>query len=115
MIRLGKTLSARGTPEFAQALKTELEQIAIDRLPLQQGLCTGNAVADEPFTVVVNRVSEAGEVIRVTVGIFFKSVIGGCSCTDDPTPASEINEYCEVQLEIDTRSAATAIALVDGN
>ena len=112
-IRLDKTLSAWGTHEFVQALKMELEQVTIDSLPLQQGLSIGNAVANEPVTVVINHVVETGDVIRATVGIFFKSVIGGCSCTDDPTPASEINEYCEVQLEIDTHSAATAVALVD--
>lgn len=113
MIRLEKTLSARGTSEFGQVLKAELEQVAIGRLPLQQGLSTGSAVADEPFTVVINRVEEGTDFIRATAGIFFKSVIGGCSCTDDPTPASEINEYCEVQLVIDARSAATVFALVD--
>ncbi len=112
-IRFDKALHAWGTPGFVDVLKMQLEQISADRLPLQQGLSTGNYVADEPFTVVINRVAEAGDVIRATVGIFFKSVIGGCSCNDDPTPASEINEYCEVQLEIDTHSAATAVALVN--
>lgn len=113
MISLGRTLSARGTPELAQALKLELEQVSIDRLPLQRGLNTGNAVIDEPFTVVISRIEEEADVIRATVGIFFKSVICGCSCTDDPTPASEINEYCEVRLEIDIRTAATSVALVE--
>jgi len=45
------------------------------------------------------------------VGVFFQSVIGGCSCTDDPTPASEINEYCEALLEIDKATADTVIMI----
>jgi hypothetical protein len=110
-IRLDKALKAWGTPDFADVLKQELVQLGADQLPLQQGLSTGNYVADEPITVVVNRVAESGDVIRVTAGIFFKGVIGGCSCTDDPTPASDINEYCEVQLDIDKATATTTVAL----
>jgi len=110
-IRLDKALKAWGTPDFADVLKQELVQLGADQLPLQQGLSTGNYVADEPITVVVNRIAESGDVIRVTAGIFFKGVIGGCSCTDDPTPASDINEYCEVQLDIDKATATTTVAL----
>ena len=112
MIRLDKALRSWGTPGFADVLKQELAQLGADQLPLQQGLSTGNYVADEPITVVINSVIGMEGVIRVTAGIFFKGVIGGCSCTDDPTPASDINEYCEVQLDIDRSTAATTVALV---
>lgn len=62
--------------------------------------------------MVINSISEMENIIRVKAGIFYQSVIGGCSCADDPTPVSEINEYCEVQLDIDKATAATAVALV---
>jgi hypothetical protein len=110
-IRLDRALAAWGTPGFAEVLIQELARLGADRLPLQQGLSTGNYVADEPITVVINRISGKDDVIRVTVGIFFKGVIGGCSCTDDPTPASDINEYCELQLEIAGTGTATAVVL----
>ena len=112
MIRLDKALRAWGTPDFAGTLKQEIAQLDAGQLPLQQGLSTGNYVADEPITVAINSVAEMEDVIRVTAGIFFKGVIGGCSCTDDPTPISDINEYCEVQLDIDKSTAATMVALV---
>ena len=112
MIRLDKALKAWGTPDFAVILKQEIAQLGTDRLPLQQGLSIGNYVADEPITVAINSIAEMEGIIRATAGIFFKGVIGGCSCTDDPTPASDINEYCEVQLDIDRFTAATTIALV---
>jgi len=69
-------------------------------------------VSDAPFTVSVNTVSEVDNFIRVTAGIFYQGIIGGCSCTDDPTPVSDINEYCEVQLDIDNASAITTVTLV---
>lgn len=111
MVRLDKALRAWGTPGFEDILKQEIVQLGAEQLFLQQGLSTGNYVADEPITVTINSVAEMEDVIRVTAGIFFKGVIGGCSCTDDPTPASEINEYCEVRLDIDRFTAATRIVL----
>lgn len=109
-VRLDKTRQAWGTPGFAEVLKQELAQLGAGGLPLQQGLSTGNYVADEPVTVVINRIAEMGSNIRVTAGVFFRSVIGGCSCTDDPTPASDINEYCELQLDISRDGEVTEVA-----
>ena len=112
MIRLDKALRAWGTPGFAAALKQEIEQLAADELPLQQGLSTGSHVTDAPITVLINSVAELQDVISVQAGIFYRSVIAGCSCADDPTPISENNEYCEVRLDIDKTSAATEVVLV---
>jgi len=113
MIRLEQSLLAWGKPGFAAVLKREIEGLEPVLLPLQQGLSTGNYVADAPIAVVVHSSVELDEVIRVTAGIFYQGVLGGCSCTDDPTPASDINEYCEVQLDIDKRSAATVVTLLE--
>ena len=112
MIRLDKALHAWRTADFEAVLKQEIAQLDAHELHLQQGLSTGNYVADEPVTVVINAVAETAEAIRVQAGIFYKGVIGGCSCADDPTPVSEINEYCEVRLDIDKVTAATEVALI---
>lgn len=114
MIRLDKALSAWGTPAFTDVLKQEIAQLGAGHLPLQQGLSTGNYVADEPITVAIISVAELEKIIRVKAGIFYQGILGGCSCADDPTPASEINEYCEVQLDIDKATSITAVALVTG-
>jgi hypothetical protein len=111
MIRLDKALQVWGTPDFEDFLKQEIARIP-DQLPLQQGLSYGNYVTDEPFTVAINDIAESENRIRVRAGIFYQGVIGGCSCADDPTPVSESNEYCEIQLDIDKSTAATAISLV---
>ena len=111
MMRLDQSMQAWGSPEFEAVLKQELAKQA-GELPLQQGLATGNYVAEAPITVVINSVIEMVDMIRVRVGIFYQGVIGGCSCADDPTPISEINEYCEVLLDIDKDSAETAVTLV---
>lgn len=112
MIRLDKALSAWGTPGFGDTLKQEIAHLGADQLPLQQGLSNGNYVVDAPITVMINSVAEMENVIRIKAGIFYQGVMGGCSCADDPTPTSESNEYCEVQLDIDKATAATSVALV---
>jgi hypothetical protein len=112
MIRLTKALSAWETPKFKDVLKQEIEQLGAADLPLQRGLSTGNYVSNTPFTVLVHSVSEMENIIRVKIGIFYQSILGGCSCTDDPTPASDINEYCEVHLDIDKTSAITTVVLL---
>ena len=113
MIRFERAARAWGTPDFEAVLKQEVARLQPGDLPLQQGMTAGNYVLDAPITLVVNRVEAADRLIRVRAGIFFQSVVAGCSCTDDPTPMSEINEYCEVRLEIDRDTAATEIALAE--
>ena len=110
-MRFEQSLQAWGSPQFEAALKQEIARQA-GELPLQQGLATGNYVASDLVTVIINGIAEDGGTIRVLAGIFYQGVIGGCSCADDPTPVSEINEYCEVRLDIDRASAAAAVLLV---
>lgn len=112
MIKLIKALSAWGTPGFEAVLKQEIAQLGAGQLPLQRGLSTGNYVTAGSITVMINSVAELENVIRVKAGIFYMGVIGGCSCADDPTPNSEINEYCVVQFDIDKATAATVVTLV---
>jgi hypothetical protein len=113
MVKLDIALSAWGTPGFYELLKQEVAQLDYAKLPLQQGLSTGNYVSDAPISVSIHSVLEMENVIRVKAGIFYQGIIGGCSCTDDPTPVSDINEYCEVQLDIDRVSANTTVMLVE--
>ena len=112
MIKLDQPLLAWGKPEFSAILKQELARLGSDSLPLQQGLSTGNYVSDAPITVSIHSVLEMEYVIRVKAGIFYQGIIGGCSCTDDPTPVSDINEYCELQFDIDKASAMTEVTLL---
>ena len=112
MMQLDEALRAWGTPDFESVLKQEIAQLGADHLPLQQGLSGGNYVTDDPIMVAINSVTETEKVIRVTAGIFYQGLMGGCSCADDPTPTSESNEYCTVQLDIDKKTAATVVMLV---
>ena len=112
MIRLDKTLHAWGTSDFEVVFKQEILQLGVDHLPLQQGLSGSNYVADTPVTVMINRAVEMEKVIRVTAGIFYQGVVGGCSCADNPAPAGAVDEYCEMQFDIDKTTAVTTVVPV---
>jgi hypothetical protein len=112
MIRLSQSLSAWGTTGFEDTLKKEVEQLDVDRLPLQQGLSYTSYATDSQRKVVIIRVSEEVEFIRVKAGIFYSGIIAGCSCADDPTPVDEQNEYCEVQIVLNKRTAEAEVALL---
>lgn len=112
MMHIDKAIKAWGTPEFSRILKQELiDQSAY--LPLQEGLSTCNYVSDAPITPIIHSISELKDLIRVKAGIFYQGIIGGCSCSDDPTPTSEINEYCDIQLDIDKKDASVVVTLVN--
>ncbi len=112
MLRLAKSLNTWNSSEFTDVLKKEVEQLGADQLPLQQGLSAGNYVLGDKFSAMILGTSEDENFIHARAGIFYNSIIGGCACADDPTPVSELNEYCEVRLDIDKKTAETKITLL---
>jgi len=112
MVLFDKTLRAWNSPEFMAILKQEIENMDPELLPLQQGLTTGNYAIANNLTAMINNVLETSNLLCVTAGIFYTSVIAGCSCADDPTPINENNEYCIVRLDIDKDTAVTEVNFV---
>lgn len=112
MIRLARSLHAWGTPDFEDVLKSEIERLGAEQLPLQQGLSTSSYALDDKLNVRIISVSEEASLIRAKVGIFYSGIIAGCSCAGDPTPVEEQNEYCEMLLDIDKMTAETTVSLL---
>ncbi len=112
MIRLGKSLSAWGSPAFDGILKQEVAQLGVGQLPLQQGLTSSSIALDDPIDVMIISVVDAADRLQVKVGLFYSGIIAGCSCADDPTPIDRNTEYCVVRLDIDKTSADTTVTLL---
>lgn len=112
MIRFTKSLNAWGASGFRDVLKQEIEHLGADQLPLQQGSSAVNYVVGDKFSVMVLDTFEDENFIHARAGVFYNSIIGGCACADDPTPVSELNEYCVVRLDIDKKTAETKIVLM---
>jgi hypothetical protein len=112
MIRFTDALHAWGTPEFSAILKQAIEQMTGEQLPLQQGLTSSSHALDDKLEAVIISVVDEGRFVRARAGIFYTGIIAGCNCADDPSPVNELNEYCEVQLNIDKSTAVTTIILL---
>lgn len=109
MVLLSKSVKASPGPEFNTALSRELESLAVDQLPLQQGLRTGNQVLEDARTVMVLSVVDEGDLIHARAGVMYHGIIAGCSCADDPTPVEAVNEYCEILVTLDKETGMADI------
>ena len=109
MIQLANTLDAWGTPDFSDRLKAEIENLDINLLPLQQELSSSSYVTSKNIEVMILGAGETEGLIKAKAGIFYSGIIAGCNCADDPTPVDEINEYCEVVIDIDKSSGEATI------
>ncbi len=113
MIKLINTLNAWGTAEFKFTLQQEIKKIDIKQLPLQQGLSQSSYVSDAEINILILNISETEDDIIAKIGIYYAGVIAGSCCADDPTPISELNEYCEVQFKISKLTAETTLVLLE--
>jgi hypothetical protein len=109
-MRLPESLAAWGSPAFAAVLKRELAAQA-GQLPLQQALAGSSAVFGDRIEVMVIASDADAAQVRARVGVFFSGIVAGCSCADDPTPVEAQNEYCELELAIDRRTAAVEVRI----
>jgi len=109
MILLPESLKSWNTPEFDATLRNEVRSLGANHLPLQEGLTVGGYALDENLDAKILRAAADDAFIRVRVGIFYSSIIAGCSCADDPTPINENSEYCEADIAIDRQTAEARI------
>jgi len=114
MIHLTAALNAWGTPAFEEIFKQAIMQMDVALLPLQQALAQSSYTDGAKRSVTILAVTDEAGLVRVKAGIFYTGIIPGCSCADDPTPMSEISEYCEVLFEIDKITAETRLTLLTG-
>jgi len=112
MVRLPESLAAWGTSGFKDVLKREISQMDAKLLPLQQGMSLGSYAKGDNISATILNTTEDDHAIHAKAGIFFTSIIAGCSCADDPTPLDEQNEYCEVQFVIDKTTGETRASLI---
>lgn len=112
-MKLTKAFQAYNTPEFDKVLKQEIQSIHPDELPLQQGLSLSSYVGKSPFSVIILNKIEDTICVNIKAGIFYTGIIAGCSCSDDPSPTDEQNEYCEILFSINKETANTEIKLLD--
>jgi len=112
MIKLPQTVQAFNSPDFKKIAKKEIQNTDPKLLPLQQGLSHSSYATDTAISVIILNFDEEKDTLQIKTGIFYSGIIAGCSCSDDPTPVDEQNEYCELQFEINKKTAETSVKLL---
>lgn len=115
MVNLIKSVKAWNSHDFELVLKKELKALGLDHLPLQKGLSSSSVALDHNISFVVLRSHECNDLVTVKMGAFYTGIISGCSCSDDPTPTDEVNEYCEFEVTINLADGKASIALSANN
>ena len=112
MFNLPQSLKAWNSEDFNATIIRELRGLDSNLLPLQQGLQYSSYVIADRLAVIVLSTQENPLEITVKAGLIYNGVIAGCSCSDDPTPTDETNEYCEVLFCINKKTAETTVKLL---
>lgn len=113
MITFAHNTLQQSSPELENALKADIEKLSHDQLPLQQALAHSSMVTATPFQAVILNTTVSDNEILLKAGIFYTGIIAGCNCADDPSPADEVNEYCEVEFTINRDSGKAIVSLLD--
>jgi hypothetical protein len=111
MFNLPQSLKAWNSKSFNSTLNHEVCNLDSTLLPLQQGLQYSSYVIADRLSVIVLSTQEESMFIRVKAGLAYNGIIAGCSCSDDPTPIDETNEYCEVLFSINKKTAEATVKL----
>jgi len=112
VILLPNALKAWNTDQFKAVFIQEVEALYGHDLPLQQGLRWSSYAVAEGFRIMVSAMTETTDNLEIKTGVFYKGIIAGCSCSDDPSPTDEQTEYCEMRFYINKQSAQTSVEVI---
>jgi len=105
MTLLNASAAAWGTDAFSSTLKTELERLRSDVLPITHVVAAGNRLDDSDLGIIVNEVNDDAQYIYARVGVFFAQVVQCVTCSGGSGMHDEA--YCELVVTIDKTSGET--------
>lgn len=114
MLHLPQILAAWSGSDFAVTVKRELATLDPTALSLQDALVhTSVALDGAGIETILLAAEENDTALALKLGVFFSGVVAGCHCADDPTSIEAQQEYCELCLVIDKKTAASRVMLID--
>ncbi|WP_303905210.1 hypothetical protein [Thiohalomonas denitrificans] len=96
------SIDSWGTERFSAVLKSELEQLRSDVLPIAHAVETGNHLDESDLGVIINEVTGDAQHIYAKVGVFFAQIIECLTCGGGSGAREEA--YCELLVTIDKRT-----------
>lgn len=104
MVQLRAAVGVWGTDAFLTVLKTELERLRSDVLPIGHVVGAGNRLDDSDLGVIINEVHDDETYIYAKVGVFFAEIVDCLTCSGGSGMCDEA--YCELRVSIDKASGA---------
>ncbi len=99
--------------DIQHCLSNELAALDAGLLPLHRLMQHGNAPLPDSLQVLVHRIRQHHDRIRIHVSMMFQSIEAGCACDHDPTPLSPRMECCEIIIDIGGHDDMAHITLCD--
>jgi hypothetical protein len=97
---------------FNAAFKVAIKSLSLEQLQLQQAVKNGSIALEEGITVMIISQQQNEDLLEIKIGIFFRSIIAGCNCADDPSPVETLEEYAEAWFSISKKDGSFSISLV---
>ncbi|MDX9741828.1 MAG: hypothetical protein RBT81_11715 [Gammaproteobacteria bacterium] len=104
MTVLRASAAAWGSSAFTSSLKSELERLRSDVLPIAHVVGAGNRLDDSDLGVIVNEVRDDAANIYARVGVFFAEIVNCTTCSGGSGMCDEA--YCELLVTIDKATGA---------
>lgn len=108
MTMLTASLRAWGSDTFHSTLKTELERLRSDVLPIAHVIGEGNHFDESDLGVIINEVTEDALYIYASVGVFFSEIVSCLTCSGGDGMCDQA--YCEIRVTIDKASGKAQFA-----
>ena len=102
-------LQCQNKSELQAAFKQAAQFLDAEQLNLQQVVSQGSMALNEDIEVMLLATEQNDQQLIIKAGIFYRSLIAGCNCADDPSPVDTLQEYCEARFIIDRQDGSYAI------
>ena len=96
------TLDAWEDPAFGDILRRDVAACQARLRHIAERASASGCLATEDLAITLLGRVWNPDGIHIRIGVFFRTVLAGCSCGDEP---SMENGYCEVRITIDGTTA----------
>ncbi len=87
--------------ELESGFKLAVQSLNVEQLQLQQVVSQGSIALQDGIQTMLLSTEQDEQQLIIKAGIFFRSIIAGCNCADDPGAIDTLEEYCEALFLID--------------
>ena len=109
MSEFSALLHCQDKHELESCFKRAVQSLNVEQLHLQQAVSQGSIALQDGIDAMLLSTQQNEQQLIIKAGIFFRSIIAGCNCADDPGVIEMLEEYSEALFLIDKRDGSFII------